>query len=109
MILRRVFSDRSSFLFCVGMHEHTSGALGIALNRQHVRRNVTSAGTRAPLDTETLLQRLVNYEQQGVPNNAGTNGNKGFDLVRSIDSPKLAFALQLCLSSKVCCLAGGPT
>lgn len=77
---------RSNFLLCcLGMQERTSVALRAGLN-QHARLNSTLPGSDPALDTELLLQKFVNYEQQGVPDNAGTNGKKGFDLVRQAGS-----------------------
>ena len=32
-------------------------------------------------DTRALLQRLVDHEQRGIPQNAGTAGEEAFDLV----------------------------
>ncbi|KAL3150534.1 hypothetical protein ABBQ32_000350 [Trebouxia sp. C0010 RCD-2024] len=71
----------SNFLLCcLGVQERTSVALRTGF-KQHARLNSTLPGTEAALDTELVLQEFVNYEQQGVPDSAGTNGKKGFDLV----------------------------
>ncbi len=44
----------------------------------------SSAQGDQTLDTEAVLQTLINHEQQGVPDRAGANGNDGFDLVSSM-------------------------
>lgn len=33
------------------------------------------------ISAETLLNKLINHEKMGVPCNAGTDSDKGFDLV----------------------------
>lgn len=43
---------------------------------RHFRRDVNRS-----INTEALLQSLVNHEQRGIPDGAGAKGNKGFDLV----------------------------
>ncbi len=35
----------------------------------------------SPLETEAVLQSLVNHEQQGIPDRAGAKGSDAFDLV----------------------------
>ena len=83
-------------------------ALKTGSNTQHARLNTTLSRTDAPLDTELLLQTLVNYEQQGVPDSAGTGGKQGFDLVRqaSLDSDLRSSAVS---QQQAGCLAGGST
>lgn len=35
----------------------------------------------SPLETDAVLQSLVNHEQQGIPDRAGAKGSDAFDLV----------------------------
>lgn len=40
-----------------------------------------STAPEASFDTQAVLHKLVNHEQQGVPSSAGTEGSNTFDLV----------------------------
>ncbi|KAA6423036.1 MAG: folylpolyglutamate synthase-like [Trebouxia sp. A1-2] len=40
----------------------------------------------SPLETETVLQSLVNHEQQGIPDRAGAKGSTAFDLVAGMQA-----------------------
>lgn len=48
--------------------------------QQHIARQMNTFSRDA---SSSLLQSLINHEQQGVPTNAGTDTDQGFDLVRS--------------------------
>ena len=50
--------------------------VGDRIPRRHFRRDVDRS-----VNTEALLQSLVNHEQRGIPDGAGAKGNEGFDLV----------------------------
>ena len=88
MIVSRFF--RRSW---AGRSDRTPATASKVCSDQHARSNITVSRADASLDTEVLLQKFVNYEQQGVPDSAGTSGNKVFDLVRPSHSP----ARQTCL------------
>lgn len=64
---------------------------------QTARRSTIDHAVRA-LSTHdaasSLLDRLINHEQRGVPTNAGTNTNQGFDLV-CVRSPPQSLPPQL--------------
>ena len=51
---------------------------------QYQASRFSSSQADKPLDTDTILQKLVNHEQQGVPDRAGANGVDGFDLASSM-------------------------
>ena len=44
-------------------------------------RNCHNTSPDSPLETEAVLQSLVNHEQQGIPDRAGAKGSDAFDLV----------------------------
>ena len=88
MIVRPLFSQQSRFISsCLGRNGRTPAIISNVYSNQHARSNSTVSKSDSSLDTEGLLQKFVNYEQQGVPDSAGTNGNKTFDLVRPSRSP----------------------
>lgn len=81
MTVSRLFGKQSRFVCCRVRQHRTSAITNKSYSDQHARHGSTVSGTDASLDTEVLLQKFVNYEQQGVPDSAGTSGNKTFDLV----------------------------
>lgn len=88
MIVRRLFGERSRFISaCVGRKDRTPASVSKLYSGQHARFNSTVPKIDSSLDTEILLRKFVNYEQQGIPDRAGTSGNKAFDLVRLSRSP----------------------
>lgn len=88
MTVRRLSGEQSRFItFCVGRQDLTPAIANKRNSGHHPRRSSTASGNDASLDTKVLLQKFVNYEQQGVPDSAGTSGNKTFDLVCPLCMP----------------------
>ena len=91
MIVRPLFSQQSRFISsCLGRNDRTPAIICNVYSDQHARSYFTVpifSNSDSSLDTEALLQKFVNYEQQGVPDSAGTSGNKAFDLVRPSRNP----------------------
>ena len=88
MIVPRLFGEQSRFIsFCVGRNDRFLAITSKVYSDEHVRLHSTVSGNHSSLDTQVILQNFVNYEQQGVPDSAGTSGNKVFDLVRTSYSP----------------------
>ena len=99
MTVRRLFGEQSRFItFCVGPPQLTPAITNKTNSGHHARRTSTASGNDASLDTEVLLQKFVNYEQQGVPDSAGTSGNKTFDLVCPLRMPS---SFPDCLSQEL--------
>lgn len=62
-------------------------AVAEAYHKSQVRVISGVADCGESLDTAELLGKLVNHEQQGVPDSAGAKSSRAFDLVSSQCSP----------------------
>ena len=107
MIVRRVFGEPSRLIsFCIERSDRSPAISRKLCSDQHTRLNSTVSKTDSSLDTEVLLQKFVNYERQGVPDSAGTSGNKAFDLVRpSFLTGDDCAAAQCLLPDRLLCIS----
>ena len=107
MTLPRICRDAPRLLSCLALQEWNMSTITRRLFSRACGTQLANFSTapEAPTDTEAVLHKLVNHEQQGVPSSAGAKGSKAFDLVSPLQRLGRPI-LSLSQPFSTCCMTG---